>query len=225
MADTQQSPTPIITIDGMPASGKTEIITALRNKCLKNETSFRIIEIPDRTDSQLFKKYYSNPRKYAKVFHYSRLDSSIEEMREAREKSEKRQFDLVLMERSLHGNRVSFELDVRMGYIDSKYRAHYDKKFNAALKEVGHPKYYFLLSDFNLQNAIQRAEEIQIDTNHFNVTYFTQYILEQARVFETLPPEFPIIHHFVLNVPTNILYLNDTVMKLQSLAKLKHTED
>ncbi len=208
-----------------PRLGRRRLSQLYRKDPIKADSNFKVKVISNQNDSDLLNKYYSNPRKYAKALHFSRIDTSLQEMKEAKAASEMRQCDLIILERSLHGNKVAFDLDARTGIVDTAYQPLYEERFNSALQEAGHPNYYFLLSDFNLTHIEKRAEATQMDLKQFDSSYFTQYILAQTRVFETIHPQSPIIHHFVLDVASNILYLNETIKKLQSLAKTCYAKE
>jgi hypothetical protein len=215
MADTDNSTSvPIVTIDGMPATGKTKLIDALKTHAVIK------VKVIERDDPVLLSNYYSNPGKYAKDLHFSRLDTTVIAMKQAKVDATFKQYDLVILERSLHGNKAAFELDWQLGRIDEHHRDPYNEKFDTALREVGHPHYYFLLSDYDMRFISTRVEASYINSVHFNSNYFTQYLITQTRVFEDTRITSPIIHHFVLNVDTHQYYLNDTIKKIQSLARI-----
>jgi len=213
---------PIVTIDGMPATGKTEIIKALVENSSKRGDDFKVKVVSNDDDDVLLGRYHTNPGKYAKLLHFSRLSKCLLAMQKAKLASTANECDLIVLERSLYGNRVAFEVDLHRKLVSEETAAHYQEKFAEALVASGHPHYYFLLSDYNMTQAVERA---QATANVFDAAYFTQCILTQTRLFETIDPAFPVIHHFVLNVATNMYYLNETIKKIESLAKYHHTAD
>lgn len=212
----EPKPVPIVTLDGMPATGKTEIIEAL-----KKHSTIRIKVISDHTDPRVLNNYYLYPEDYAIMFHTDRLRATASAMADARTASVSGKYDLVVLERSLYGCQVAFELDFHSGFIDEKHRSRYMDRFATAIYMSKHPDYYFLLSDYNLNAITQRIKTTRMNPKHFDAGYFTQYLLTQTRIFESQVPQNSIVHHLVLNVSTNCLYLNDTIKKIQSLAGLR----